>query len=354
VIYCLSVHASYTCRHSGACCRAAWDIPVEPAAMAQLDDDLRGHLIPIAANGSAITKRRANGSCALLEERDTACAIHRRHGPSALPTSCRLFPRVILQDPRGTFVTLSHFCPTAAEMLLEDTQVSAIAAPARLVDVGPLEGFDARSTWPPLLGPGVLMDLASYARWETFCVETFANRGLDPWTAAAHVAGAAAAVADAWTPDGAPLASLLDRAFAAAVRPAAREWIGADAAIAAAVPPGLAAPSRPERLDVHLPRALDLVMRYQGAAGRWLASKAFGSWLAYQGDGLTTFARYLRACLDVLIVEAARGLEAARGHGCSTREAMIEAIRRADLLVVHLANSAEIGRRMNTDWIRHR
>jgi hypothetical protein len=244
---------------------------------------------------------------------------------------------VILQDARGTFVTLSHFCPTAAGLLFEDGDVAMIPAPARLTEAGPLEGFDARATWPPLLRPGVLMDLASYSRWETFSVDTLANRGLDPWTAVAHL-GRAAAVADAWTPEGPALPALLDRAFGAAVVPAPRDWIGANAAIIAAVPPGLSAPQRPDALDANLPRALDAVMSSRAAVGRWLAAKAFGSWMAYQGDGLATFVRYVRACLDVLIVEAARG------HGCFTREAMIEAIRRADWLLVHLAELSEVAR----------
>jgi hypothetical protein len=41
-IYCLSVHASYTCRRSGACCRAGWDISIEPEAVAQVGDEPEG------------------------------------------------------------------------------------------------------------------------------------------------------------------------------------------------------------------------------------------------------------------------------------------------------------------------
>ncbi|MGE5360921.1 MAG: hypothetical protein ACM3NQ_18035, partial [Bacteroidales bacterium] len=37
----LSIHAHYSCRHSGACCTAGWPIPVEP-------DTTRGLLEAVA------------------------------------------------------------------------------------------------------------------------------------------------------------------------------------------------------------------------------------------------------------------------------------------------------------------
>ena len=47
------------------------------------------------------------------------CIVHRDLGEPHLPTTCRHFPRVAVQDRRGTFVSLSHFCPTAASMLFQ-------------------------------------------------------------------------------------------------------------------------------------------------------------------------------------------------------------------------------------------
>ena len=45
-----------------------------------------------------------------------------------LPESCFQFPRRTLVDERGTFVTLSHFCPTAAAMLADAAEPLTIVA----------------------------------------------------------------------------------------------------------------------------------------------------------------------------------------------------------------------------------
>jgi len=71
-----------------------------------------------------------------------------------------MFPRIVLHDARGTFISLSHFCPTAASLLFESTGEAVIVqAPAALSDIGELDGLDARHVWPPLLRPNMLMDL---------------------------------------------------------------------------------------------------------------------------------------------------------------------------------------------------
>ena len=63
--------------------------------------------------------------------RTSQCAIHRVLGHDALPSACRHFPRAAVTDDLGTFVTLSHFCPTAASMLFrDDVELSIVEAPA--------------------------------------------------------------------------------------------------------------------------------------------------------------------------------------------------------------------------------
>ena len=58
--------------------------------------------------------------CVFFEpRRGNLCAIQRQMDHSHLPSACRHFPRVAVIDPRGTFVTLSHVCPTAARMLID-------------------------------------------------------------------------------------------------------------------------------------------------------------------------------------------------------------------------------------------
>src|SRR5690349_1266319 len=126
--WCLNVHASYRCRHAGACCRATWTIPFEDGTIAA---------------------REAGGACSFLDGTNRLCSIHRTHGLHALPVTCRMFPRIVLHDTRGTFISLSHFCPTAAQLLFDwSGEVAIVEAPRTLSDIGELEGLDARREWP--------------------------------------------------------------------------------------------------------------------------------------------------------------------------------------------------------------
>jgi hypothetical protein len=78
---------------------------------------------------------------------------------------------------------------------------------------------------------------------------------------------------------------------------------------------------------------------------RWLAAKAFASWLALQGEGLRTAVVGLRVALGVLRAEALRGCaEAGRPLDAHLLK---EAIRRADLLLVHLADPEALARRLS-------
>src|SRR5262249_9017347 len=151
VIRCLSFHTAYRCRHAGACCRAGWTIPFDTTDVTKVRTlPLAQESLVRAPDGSTVAGKTNSGACRFLE-RGGLCAIHRIGGQLALPMSCRMFPRSVLIDRRGTFISLSHFCPTAAALLFEDGPPAAIVeAPASLVDVGPLDGLDARHAWPPL------------------------------------------------------------------------------------------------------------------------------------------------------------------------------------------------------------
>ena len=78
---------------------------------------------------------------------------------------------------------------------------------------------------------------------------------------------------------------------------------------------------------------------------RWLAAKAFASWVALQGEGLRTTVAFLRIALGVLRAEAARGCsEAGRPLDVALLK---EAVRRADLLLLHLADPEALARRLS-------
>ena len=74
--------------------------------------------------------------------------------------------------------------------------------------------------------------------------------------------------------------------------------------------------------------------------GRLLAAHAFAAWSAYQSDGVVTRLRGLQAALAVLRQEAARICQ--RDGGALTLARLLEAIRRTDLLLVHLADPAQL------------
>jgi hypothetical protein len=264
--WCLNIHAPYRCRHAGACCRASWTIPFEDGTIAARD---------------------AHGACTFLDGTSGLCFIHRAGGIHTLPVTCRMFPRVVLQDGRGTFISLSHFCPTAASLLFEPSDdVAIVAAPPALADIGVLDGLDAREAWPPLLRPGVLMDLDSYGAWERRALTVLTRSGPTPRDALAALADVTARIAT-WTPGSGALLDEVHAGFDA---------LGADVADAG---------------------------RDRAAVKRWLAARLFGAWIAYQGDGLAATIAYLRSCLDTF----ERELEA--------DGTVLDAIRRSDLRIVH-------------------
>jgi Fe-S-cluster containining protein len=300
VATCLSFHAPYRCRQSGACCRAGWTIPFDAEErQGVLALRLDARLLKGEAGRSAVAARHPDGRCTFFEEDTHHCAIHDAGGHAALPVSCRMFPRVVLEDGRGTFISLSHFCPTAAALLFEDhgedhghslPAVAIVDAPAALTDVGPLDGLDAREVWPPLLRPGVMMDLGSYGMWERLGVELLTRDGVAPSTSLDALGSATARVAS-WSVGGA-------EALEDAVRDAF----------------GLLTPPSAGTLRIQ-----------ERAVKRWLAARLFANWIAYQGDGLDAIVRYLRHCLTTFTTELA--------HDGSA----LEAIRRSDLLILHRA-----------------
>jgi len=206
-----------------------------------------------------------------------------------------MFPRQVLHDSRGTFISLSHFCPTAAGLLFDnDDPVGITDAPPGLAGDGMLDGLDARSVWPPLLRPGVMMDLESFALWERLAIELLTRSAVAPRTALAALHEATERL-ESWSPDS---DVQLERAVHAAFEA--------------------------------LPAPATLLAAHDAAVKRWLAARLFGSWISYQGNALRTLVRFLHACHDVFVVELARDRNA------------LEAIRRSDRLIIHEAASQQI------------
>jgi Fe-S-cluster containining protein len=355
-VFSLSVHATYRCRHSGECCTAGWDVPIElPVYRSLVEAVQAGRLRTVpaarglqpfvvdpdpAADAAAIFERTEAGWCVFLDGGSRLCAVHRELGEDALPSTCRHFPRVALRDGRGTFVSLSHYCPTAAGMLFDEE------GPLRIVSRPPAfpprdyEGLTvADGDLPPLLHPSMLMDLDGYGAWEAHMVARCAGPARSPESILATLADDAAGLRR-WRPGN---GSLVD-----AVRSLPVRWLPAaphadlilDLALyheaIEAVPDEL----KPSPDEGGLERAYDAFVRpvwprWHPPLARYIAAKAFASWTAYQGRGIATIVRGLEAAVALVRVEAARACRDADRP--LDRALLLESFRRADFILNHLA-----------------
>jgi Fe-S-cluster containining protein len=358
----LSLHADYACRRSGACCTAGWPIAVEPRVQRAVREAvtqgvLRPHLAepfaPEAPRTPTLLALDGRGRCVFFQEGTPhACAIHSQLGHGWLPLACRQFPRVALLTPYGVSLTLSHYCPTAASLLFRDDRgLDVVADPPAFPPGGEYDGLDARETLP-LLRPGVFLDWDAHRVWEEHAVATLGREDLTPEQALARL-GRDADAACRWTPERGSLAAFLGHLAAAEQDEAAvHEMPFADALAAwrlaaSCVPAG--APQGVPLSELALTASdADHVVPAWPVHGRtvrrYLAAKAFASWCGVQGEGLPTAMAFLQTALGVLRVEAAR---ACGGAGRTLdAPALRQALRAADLLLVHLAEPDALARRL--------
>lgn len=346
---CLSFHAGYRCRHVGECCRAGWDVEVEP----HIVDAVRsGRLLPVVStdspfaplpDGNALAPARsASGECAFHHA--DRCSLQEAGSESMLPSACRHFPRVYLRDARGTLLTLSHFCPTAASLLLDTAPVMIVDAQPPLALAEPIEGLDAREALPPLVRPGLLADTAGYGAWEEAVVRTF----LDAPDAdgAFHRIEQATEAIRRWSPSKGSLKAAVDAAFAvttvAAIPTPRSVSLSRAFAIARELTgphPLMEVPSDFERRWTRVHEAAEHAMR--GPMARYLAASAFGNWIAYRGLGLRSIVEWLRACYDVVRVQMARTLS---DYAVLGPQDLLESFRAADYIIVHTVDSQAFGR----------
>ena len=251
------------------------------------------------------------------------CRVQHALGHSALPLACRQFPRVTVQTPLGTFVTLSHYCPTAAGLLPSPGPVTIVTNAPAFPDGGEYVGLDVREALPPLLRPDVLMDWESWRALEERAVHLFchvaetADEGLSRLrTAVEHLRQ--------WRPGPTSLATAIDAAFGLASRETRAyrpDNARRVAEVLAAIPRGVLHGNPTPKTDSQAPRASALVER------RFLAAHAFASWTGYQGHGVRSWFRG---------IEAAHALLDA-GYSIAT----------ADLLLRHLADTSALTQSWN-------
>ena len=352
------MHADYACRHSGACCTAGWAIPVEPPALETItvrfasEPSIFRSGGPLPEGAAAMLNLAPDGACVFFDAAGgRMCRVHRDLGPASLPLACRQFPRVVLRDPRGTFISLSHYCPTAASLLASPDRLAIVTAPSSLTLDGAAEGLDARHALPPLLAPGLLMDLDGYDLWERRAIDVLSRADLTAASAIGAIADASRRLQD-WTPAHGSLVAAVGREFTVAQPRQADEDLSADRARFATARASAPDDLRPSATDAGIERVWAQVAPWWTDVDRlarsYLAARLFGNWIAYHGQGLHAIVEYLRVCLSVLKIETARQQAgtAPRGSALSPWQTVTEAIRNSDLLLMHLSDPKELARRL--------
>lgn len=349
--FCLDIHARYQCRHAGACCQN-WSVPVEPSVVEIVNArqlrrrGVSGALF-VASPAPHETRDRIarddRGDCVFFD-RDAGrlCVIHRDAGVAALPSACRHFPRKVLTDARGTLISLSHFCPTAAALLLTSMPLATVHAEPPLRLTPPMEGLDASEALPPLLRPGLLCDIDGYDAWERAAIETFARTDLAYDTCIDLVAAATEVTRD-WRPGDGRLSERVGTGFRSA-RPGTGAEGGSYArtieTVAALTAGRVGADAAPiDSFDEKWQRHIGTPFEgFDRGMRNYLAARLFGNWIAYQGRGLRSIVEWLRTCASVVRHQLLRRvLDAGSPPDAAD---FIEAIRSADLLLLHVVDSA--------------
>ncbi len=356
-VFSLSIHADYRCQHSGVCCTSDWDVPVELSVYRSVGEALSTRRLVVPAEpadgdpvlmtggdlpdeAAAMVARTTSGDCVFYHRGSGLCVVHRDLGEAQLPSTCRHFPRLAVRDRRGTFISLTHYCPTAASMLFrDDVALDVVEAPAAF----PAADYDGlvvdRDAWPPLLHPRMLMDLDGYTAWERHMVRRCADMSSSPDAVLATLERDAR-ILRTYTPGHGSMrdaVEALPRDVVDAAAPATLDGSLAFAdGVVAAIPEDLT-PEADDRdvRDAYRRWVAPRWQEWRSPLNRYLAAKAFASWTAYQGRGVLSIVRGIEAALALVRVEAARQCRDADRP--LDAELLREAIRSADFMLNHLA-----------------
>ena len=361
--------ATYACGHTGSCCRAGWPIPVEISPLELLRAaDTKGSLPLVEGTAwlqDGVLGRTPSNSC-IFHAPGTGqggCSVEATLGSSALPYSCRQFPRLLLVDARGWHMSLSAWCGTAARLVVtapscrtaDDAKDFLLFNHIDADERVHLEALDAREAWPPLLRPGVLAGHGAYTAWETRVLTDFLAPGCSGTAALPAMLASALCWTDAlrgWRQADGSLDVLVGRRWRhPEPNRLLRNGATADALRTRVLLPLLAdvpAEWRPHAWPLGLTDASmggEPISRRQAdaAIGRYLATRLVGSWVAYQGSGL----RSVVASLVHAYVLASLALHSTEESVTNlvTFDRLTSAIRAADWLLLHLLDRDAWARR---------
>jgi hypothetical protein len=205
-----------------------------------------------------------------------------------------------------------------------------------------MEGLDATDTFPPLLRPGLLCDIDGYDAWERAGVATFGRGDLAYGACLDIVAAATDSIRD-WQPGDGTLTERVNAGFRDARAEngadplSQRRTIEALASLTAGRVGHDLAPIDlfDEKWERHIGVRFDAFDR---GMRHYLAARLFANWMAYQGRGLRSIVEWLRTCAAVVRHQLLhRVLDAGSPPGV---EDFIEAVRSADLLLLHVVDTA--------------
>ena len=366
-VYALSIHADYKCQKSGVCCTSDWDVPVEVPLYRTLTDAVATGQLSRAATeeegyptfivepdlpdeAAAMVGRTSSGNCVFFHSRSGLCVIHRDLGEPQLPSTCRHFPRLAVRDWRGTFISLTHYCPTAAGMLFrDDVPLQIVESPAAFPPAA-YEGLTVDSeAWPPLLKPEMLMDLEGYSAWERHMVARCALP-LSPESVIGTLARDARLLRAFQSGNGS-LAAAVAGLPADVVGTPGDLSLDASLLLHAEVMKAVPDDVRPEPDTDGLQEAFERLVvpeweSWHGPLRNFLAAKAFANWTAYQGRGVLSIVRGLEAALAFARMEASR--ECRNAGRPLDAELLKQAFRGTDFVLNHLA----IGEDLANAWSR--
>lgn len=211
----LEFQSDFRCSQCGECCCSDWVVSLDKTQHERIAQALRtGDLtVPGVTADSALTRNEnpsdlgfglfhahltfGPAGCPFLERESdsTACAIQRQLGPGALPIICQVYPRICVLEPRRVCLTLSNCCPTARAKLwredLDGPGLTRVENPPAFPPDGAYAGHNTLERKPPFLRPQVPLTWEAYARWERFCLERMADERLTPENALLHILTAA-------------------------------------------------------------------------------------------------------------------------------------------------------------------
>jgi hypothetical protein len=263
-----------------------------------------------------------------------------------LPATCRHFPRLAVRDARGTFISLTHYCPTAAGSLFrDDVRIEIVEDPPAFPDAD-YEGLVVTSDdWPPLLRPDCLADAQSYAAWERHMVATCADESVSPESVVATLERDARIVRSVSPATSAAIMTAIEQLPVERITAPVPETLDVSLVHYHQVLNAVPDEWRPEAdtrdlTECYRQYVADRWTAFHAPLRRYLAAKAFASWTAYQGRGFLTIVRGLEAALALVRVEAARRC---RDANCPLNANLLyEAFRHADFTLNHLASGDEL------------